>query len=83
VAFIADGNAVIETRNGCAQVIPEGAGRVNPRVVTGFTPIPGSVQTNAGKGSGSRLDRRSTRAAGLALTPAPIGAESSRRERWL
>ena len=29
----------------------------------------------------SRLDRRSTRAAGLALTPTPFGAESSRRER--
>src|SRR6266540_3735830 len=56
------------------QVIPEGAGRVNPRVMTRFYPIPGSVQTSAGEGSGSRLDRRSTRAAGLALTPAPIGA---------
>src|SRR6266511_1424096 len=61
------------------QVIPEGAGRVNPRVMTRFYPIPGSVQTSAGEGSGSRLDRRSTRAAGLALTPAPIGAASSRQ----
>ena len=32
-----------------------------------FCPIPGSVQTNAGKGSGSRLDRRSTRGSGLGL----------------
>src|SRR6266540_4129982 len=59
---------------GNPQVIPEGAGRVNPRVMTRFYPIPGSVQTSAGEGSGSRLDRRATRAAGLALTPAPIGA---------
>src|SRR6266508_4262970 len=45
---------------GNPQVIPEGAGRVNPRVMTRFYPIPGSVQTSAGEGSGSRLDRRST-----------------------
>jgi hypothetical protein len=62
-------------------VIPEGAGPCQPSGCDRFLLIPGSVRTNAGKGSGSRLDRRSTRAAGLALTPAPIGAESLRRER--
>ena len=46
------------------------------RFVTGLCLFPGSVRTNAGEGSGSRLDRRSTRAAGLALTPIPSGAES-------
>jgi hypothetical protein len=59
-------------------------GRVNPvgRVVCDrFELFPGSVRTYAGKGSGSRLDRRSTRAAGVALTPIPFGAESVRRER--
>lgn len=59
-------------------------GRVNPlgwMFVTGFPMFPGSVRTYAGKGSGSRLDRRSTRGAGLVLTPIPFGAESWRRER--
>ena len=59
-------------------------GRVNPvgRVVCDqFELFPGSVRTYAGKGSGSRLDRRSTRGAGLALTPILFGAESVRRER--
>jgi hypothetical protein len=54
---------------------------VSTRVVTGFSSFPGSVRTNAGVGVGSGLDRRSTRVAGLALMPSPIGAESSRRER--
>ena len=49
--------------------------------VTWFGLLPGSVQTNAGKGSESGLDRRSTRAAGLVLTPIPCGAELVRRER--
>jgi hypothetical protein len=48
--------------------------------VTGLGCFPGSVRTNAGKGSGSRLGRRSTRAAGLVLTLIPCGAESVRRE---
>jgi hypothetical protein len=51
--------------------------------VTGFGWFPGSVRTNAGKGSGSRLDRRSTRAAGLVLTPIPGGAESVRRDVYM
>jgi hypothetical protein len=49
-----------------------------------FGLFPGSVWATAGKGSGSGLDRRSTRAAGLVLTPIPCGAESVRRERlWV
>ena len=58
--------------------IPEGAGSVNPfrsRVCGWF--VLGS-RLGAGKrrrgGRGQRLDRRSTRVAGLALTPAPGGA---------
>ena len=46
-----------------------------------FLRFPGSVRINAGEGSRSRFDRRSTRVAGLDLTPVPSGAESSRRER--
>ena len=42
----------------------------------GWCWFPGSVQANAIEVSGSRLDRRSTRAAGVALTSAPRGAES-------
>jgi hypothetical protein len=51
--------------------------------VTGLVVFPGSLQANAGEGPESGLDRRSTREAGLALTPVPSGAESSRRERCL
>src|SRR6266498_2498821 len=54
-----------------------GAGPVNPLwsgIYDRSVLVPGSVQTNADEGSGSRLDRRSTRVAGLALTPAPGGA---------
>jgi hypothetical protein len=50
-------------------------------IVTGLGLFPGSVRTNASEGSESGLDRRSTRAAGLVLTPIPCGAESVRRER--
>jgi hypothetical protein len=44
-----------------------GRGRVNPGGCDRFFRFPGSVRTNAGKGSGSRLGRRSTRASGLGL----------------
>ena len=59
-------------------------GRSSPLCQTacdGFSPFPAWVRTYAGEGSVSRLDRRSTRVSGLSLTPTPIGAESSRRER--
>jgi len=63
-------------------VIPVGAGPCQAGTVCDrFESFPGSVPTNAGKGSESRLDRRSTRVAGLVLTPIPCGAESGRRER--
>ena len=64
-------------------------GRVNPcgrTVCDRFLPHSRLGAANAGEGPGSRLDRRSTRVAGVALTPVPGGAESSRRERgalWL
>jgi hypothetical protein len=64
-------------------VIPEGVGLVKSRelvLVTGLGLFPGLVRAYAGEGSGSRLDRRSTRQA-WPLTPAPSGAESSCRER--
>jgi hypothetical protein len=55
----------------------KGRGRATPDVgllVTGLLAFPGWVRTNASEGWVSRLDRRSTRAAGLALTPTPSGA---------
>ena len=60
------------------RVIPEGAGAVKATDVgrgDRFGLLPAWVRTYAEEGSESRLDRRSTRVAGLALTPAPIGAE--------
>ena len=62
--------AAIEARIEYEQVIPEGAGPCQPRGPGGcdrFVPVPGSVRAYAGEGSGSRLDRRSTRASGLGL----------------
>jgi len=63
------------------QVIPEGAGSCQPGVVTGFSSFQARCgQTPVrGRGQGSTAGRPAP--AGLALTPAPIGAESSRRER--
>jgi hypothetical protein len=55
-------------------VIPEGAGPVKAHgaeCLTRFCRFPGSVRTNAGEGSGSRLDRRSTRASGRGLDADP------------
>ena len=56
-----------------------GAGQ--PRVCDRFGAVFGSGRAYAGEGSGSRLDRRSTRVAGVVLTPIPGGAESVRREQ--
>jgi len=68
-------------RWGVTRVVMEsslkGRGRATPDVgllVTGLLAFPGWVRTNASEGWVSRLDRRSTRAAGLALTPTPSGA---------
>ena len=50
-------------------------------LVTGLVWFPGSVRANAGAGSGPDSTGRSTRAAGLVLTPTPFGAGLVRRER--
>jgi energy-coupling factor transporter ATP-binding protein EcfA2 len=69
---------------GPVAVIPEGAGPVKPTglvVVTGSSCFPARCGHTSSRVPGSRLDRRSTRAAGVALTSVPSGAESLRREQ--
>jgi hypothetical protein len=62
-------------------VIPEGAGPCQPQArgaCDRFLLIPGSVRAYAGEGSGSRLDRRSTRVSGLGLDADPERAQNRR-----